>query len=780
MRLIYRPLSLAVFALVLLAFPIIPAYGQDDSTPPSPEMLLLSAERYLLNGFYESAVQTFRMVVDAGDSVPAEQRAAALFGLGQAALREGFFADSVNALTIFLDQYPNDARAGQARFLRGDAYMGMSMWEQAIADFRGYMDVRPGMLDSYALERIADALIALNRQDEAMTMYQRAADTGRSNVPLLALRERVAQVYIANQRYDDALSQYEAILSVAQNAPYRAYIDFTAAQTLLMAEDYEKGYARLTQIAGTYPDRPEAYQAMQILDANNVPLDNLLRGRIAFNYGDFELALEALNAYSTERPVTSVPAEVHLLMGQAYREIGNTAAALTAFQTIIDQYPTDSLFGQALLEQGRTRFIANDISGAIEHYLAMATNFDYLGEAPEALWRAGYLYATNGQSAEARAIFERLADTYPDSTQAIDGLFLAATEAVNNGDTAAAERYYAELGVKTTGEQQAQALLQLGRLAQARGDGQMAATALQQATSAAPDSYFAARARDIMEGTAPFARPSNVQFFFDDAALIADAENWLRTTFNITQEGALWPLSPTIEQDPRLVRGRELWMVAAYDEARAEFDDLLTQFQNDPLASFQLAIYLRGIAAYQDSIVAAANVINASGVGTVNAPPYIARMRYPVYYLDVVQDITTRYGVDPLLMYSLIRHESLFDAYATAAAGERGLTQVIPSTAEYIASELGIPNFQHSSLSRPYMSVEFGTFYLDEQLDLFGGNVTAALAAYNAGPGRALQWQSIAGDDHDLFLTTISINSTRLYVQRIYTFYNIYRTLYGV
>lgn len=110
-------------------------------------------------------------------------------------------------------------------------------------------------------------------------------------------------------------------------------------------------------------------------------------------------------------------------------------------------------------------------------------------------------------------------------------------------------------------------------------------------------------------------------------------------------------------------------------------------------------------------------------------------MRYPVYYLDVVQDITTRYGVDPLLMYSLIRHESLFDAYATAAAGERGLTQVIPSTAEYIASELGIPNFQHSSLSRPYMSVEFGTFYLDEQLDLFGGNVTAALAAYNAGPG---------------------------------------------
>jgi len=775
-----RQLPLIIFAFVALALSGIPAFGQDDTTQVTPDMLLRAADRYLLNGFYESAVQTFRMVVDAGDSVPAEQRAAALFGLGQAALREGFFADSVNALTMFLDQYPADPRAGQARFLRGDAYMGMAMWDQATADFRGYMDARPGMLDSYALERIGDALIALNRQDEAITMYQQAADAGRSLAPQLALRERLAQLYIASTRYDDALSQYEIILSIAQNAPYRAYIDFTAAQTLLMAEDFEKGYARLTQIAGTYPDRAEAYQAMQILDNNGVPLDNLLRGRIAFNYGDYPLAIEALNAYSTERPVTTVPAEVHLLLGRAYREMENTAAALTAFQTIVDQYPTDSLFGQALLEQGRTRFAANDIPGAIEHYLAVATNFDYLAEAPEALWRAGYLYATNGQSVEARGIFERLADTFPNSTQAIDGLFLAATEAMTGGDAVAAERYYAELGVKTSGEQQAQALLQLGRLALARGDGQMAGTALQQAASAAPDSYFAARARDVINGVEPFARPSSEQFFFDDAALIADAENWLRSTFGITQEGPLWPLSPTIEQDPRLVRGRELWTVAAYDEARAEFDDLLTSFEDDPLASYQLAIYLRGLAAYQDSIVAAANVIIASGVGTVNTPAYIARMRYPVYYLDVVQDITARYGLDPLLLFSLIRHESLFDTYATAAAGERGLTQVIPSTAEYIASELGISNYQHSLLSRPYMSVEFGSFYLQEQLERFGGDVTAALSGYNAGPGRAMAWEEIAGRDHDLFLTTISINSTRMYVQRIYTFYNIYRTLYGV
>ena len=768
-------LLLPLLVLALLAGARIRA--QSESLPP--DTLLLAAQRYLLNGYYENAVQTYQLVLAESSGASAEDQAAAYFGLGTAALREGFFTEAVNGLTTFLGLFPGDARAGQARFLRGDAYLGLSLWEQAIADFQTYMTERPGMLDSYALERIGDALLALNRQAEALDTYKRAADASRSLAPQLALRERVAQVAIANARFGDAIAQYDQILAVAVNAPYRAFIEYTAAQTELMARRDDAAWARLTRITGQYPDRPEAYQAVRILRENGQSVDNLLRGRIAFSYGDYAGTVEALEAYSTERPVTTVPAEVHLLLGRAYRELGNSTAALTAFQTIINQYPTDPLFGQALLEQGRTAFVANDIPGAIERYLNIASTFGYLPEAAEALYRAGVLYASSEQSAEARATFERLADGYPDAAQAIDGLFLAGAEAYKSGDTTAAERYYAEIGAKTTGEQQAQALLQVGRLALGRGDSAMATSAFQQAATAAPDSYFAARARDIVGNVAPFARPAATQFFYDDATLIAQAEAWLRATFQITQEGPLWPLAPALDQDPRMQRGRELWAVAAYPEARAEFDDLIGAYETDALASYQLAITFRGLAAYQDSVVAAANVIRAAGIGTLQAPAYIARMRYPVYYLDVVSDSVARYSLDPLLLFSLIRHESLFDTTATAAAGEVGLTQVIPSTAEYIASELGYSNWQHSLLSRPYVGVEFGAFFLDEQLRTFDGSVTAALAGYNAGPGRAFEWQQLSGGDHDLFLTTISISSTRTYVQRIYSFYNIYRALYG-
>ena len=72
-----------------------------------------------------------------------------------------------------------------------------------------------------------------------------------------------------------------------------------------------------------------------------------------------------------------------MLLGRAYRELGNPAAAVTAFETVIAQYPRDVLFGEALLEQGRTKFLSGDIPGAISHYLSIADRYGYLPDAAE-------------------------------------------------------------------------------------------------------------------------------------------------------------------------------------------------------------------------------------------------------------------------------------------------------------------------------------------------------------------------------------------------------------
>ncbi len=746
----------------------------------TPDVALQIADRYLRNGYYENAVFSYQALLNREDA-GAEIRAAAAFGMGQAALREGLFQNAVDALTLLIEQFPGDFRAAQAYFLRGDAYLGLSQWQLAINDFQQYLILRAGLIDSYVYERIGDAQLALDQFDTALNSYTLATQADRTDAPQIAFRQKVARLYALAGNTDQAIQQYDAIIALLEGQPVRAAaLEFDAGQSLFDAGSLDAGLARMRRIFLQYETRPEAYQAMSILVENGVQLDAYRRGRVAFFNGYYEEAVEAFNQYTTQVTLDQIPAELQLLLGQSYRAAGNSPAALIAFQTILDQYPTDPLFGTALLETGRTRFLNGEIDAAILRYLEVADNYGYLTDAaPEALWRAGYLYGTNGNPAEARVIFERLADTYPTSEWASSGLLIAASAALNSGDAAGAENLYARLAASSTGEDQAEAYLQVGRLALARGDLPSGQAALQQATLAAPDTYYAARAEDLLSGRAPFTPPARIVFEFDDIAEVTEAENWIRSTFGINQEGPLWPLSPELESNAHLRRGRELWAVGAFDEAEIEFADVLNQYAADGLSSYQLSIFFRIIGVYYPSQQGAANLINAAGFATLQAPAYIAKLRYPAYYRDVILNVTQERNIDPLLMLSLIRLESLFDTYATAAAGEKGLTQVIPGTGEYIAGELNWPNYQHSDLFRPYAGIEFGAFYLSEQLNRFDGYVYAALAGYNAGPGRALDWLALAGNDPDAFMATITIDSVQHYIQVTYRNYNIYRALYG-
>jgi soluble lytic murein transglycosylase-like protein len=95
-------------------------------------------------------------------------------------------------------------------------------------------------------------------------------------------------------------------------------------------------------------------------------------------------------------------------------------------------------------------------------------------------------------------------------------------------------------------------------------------------------------------------------------------------------------------------------------------------------------------------------------------------------YAAEISAAAARNGVDPSVLTGLIRAESNFDPNAGSPAGAQGLTQLMPAT----AAGVGVANPLD-----PVQSIEGGARYLRQQLDHFGGDVTKALAAYNAGPG---------------------------------------------
>jgi soluble lytic murein transglycosylase len=154
------------------------------------------------------------------------------------------------------------------------------------------------------------------------------------------------------------------------------------------------------------------------------------------------------------------------------------------------------------------------------------------------------------------------------------------------------------------------------------------------------------------------------------------------------------------------------------------------------------------------------------------------RVLYPMEFRDMVTAKSEEEGLDPALVAAVICQESTFDPGAVSRAGARGLMQVIPPTGRLLARNLGVP-YRKNDLHDPATSLDFGTRYLRQMLDRFGGRIERALAAYNAGPHRVDAWTAARPDiPAEEFIENIPFTETRNYVMTILAGQEQYRRLY--
>jgi soluble lytic murein transglycosylase-like protein len=125
-------------------------------------------------------------------------------------------------------------------------------------------------------------------------------------------------------------------------------------------------------------------------------------------------------------------------------------------------------------------------------------------------------------------------------------------------------------------------------------------------------------------------------------------------------------------------------------------------------------------------------------------------------YKAEIDAAAAKYGLDPALLRGLIRQESNFNPSAGSPAGAQGLCQLMPGT----AAALGCTNPLD-----PAQSIDAGAKYLRQQLDAFGGDVSKALAAYNAGPGAVQRYGGVP-----------PYGETQNYVQKVMAYADQYRT----
>jgi soluble lytic murein transglycosylase-like protein len=131
---------------------------------------------------------------------------------------------------------------------------------------------------------------------------------------------------------------------------------------------------------------------------------------------------------------------------------------------------------------------------------------------------------------------------------------------------------------------------------------------------------------------------------------------------------------------------------------------------------------------------ATATAAGAAAVPAGLASTGVSELPADVPYGAEITAAAKKHGIDPALLAGLVKQESGFNPNAGSPAGARGLTQLMPAT----AAGLGVTN-----VLDPAQSLEGGAKYLRAQLDAFGGDVTRALAAYNAGPGAVKRYGGV-------------------------------------
>jgi soluble lytic murein transglycosylase len=158
----------------------------------------------------------------------------------------------------------------------------------------------------------------------------------------------------------------------------------------------------------------------------------------------------------------------------------------------------------------------------------------------------------------------------------------------------------------------------------------------------------------------------------------------------------------------------------------------------------------------------------------------LARYRYPLAYWDMVQKLAKENGIDPHLVVSLIRQESLFDPRAVSPAAALGLMQLLHSTATRTAARAKLSPPPRERLFEPEVNLTLGIHHLKELLQKYSNSLIKAIAAYNAGENAVARWETtLAVADEDEFIERIPYPETQLYVKLVLRNLRIYRNLYS-
>lgn len=764
------------------------------------EVRIKDADEALAFADYDRALDLYTKAYDTASN--SSEKAAALFGICLTNQKTENYPLVLINIKDLLNNFPDELPAMRANLILAETYQSLERYDEAISYYNTYLTIRPGIIDSYVYESMGDIYSLRGEYSQALDAYKSAYIAPKVNDGE-SIAIKIANTYSNLGDLETALSLYENIYFESNSDYTKAQMDISMGRSFILKGETSLAYERYQDAVNNFPQTYDAFSALAELVNNNQEVDELQRGKINANIGQYNLAIEAYDRYMAQ-PNADIPSAIYF-KALAVRALGVQNApfgssprldankengtqednqAIALWKQLISEYPNHQYVVDAWEDIAYTQsaYMDDPVAGAL-------TSKEYVADEPDSpyasrvLFSAGRYFEIAGELPQAAETWSRLGIEYPSTNETFQALLFAGITyyRLNDLDNALLA-FNKGLVLSLDPLETAAAYLWIGKIYDAQEKIIEANDFWRKAVQTDPFGYYGLRARELLENRQPFEKSELLNLSYDLETEKQEAGEWLINSLDLPLDIDLGKI-PHVITDERIIRGQEFWSLGKYSLAKTEFESMRADYNNDPAALFNLISIFLDLGFYRSAIESARTIIGNMAINTADIekyPSYFSHIIFGLYYLPWIEEFAAQYDVPLLFLYSLIYQESHFDGFVTSAAGAKGLMQIMPATGSQIASEINWPSdFQVSDLSVPYINLRLGTNYLARQIYLFDGDLYASAVAYNSGPGNALAWKEISGDDPDLFLGSVRFLETRSYVRNITEIHSVYAQLYG-
>lgn len=353
---------------------------------------------YRQNKFEQAITASLSFVKNYSKSATAPN---ALYLIAWIRFQQERYSESIENFHFLISTYPKCQLIPRAYFAIADAYYNMGNYEQAIEGYKVVVEQFPSdELAPEAMKSIQYALIALDRDAEAIGIADSYINNNPNSPFIEDFKYKKAEMFYTGRRYPDAISEYETFTNAYPESEKTAEALYWLGKSYAAMNDFENSAKSFLKLYKQFPKND--YSAVGLLEyglllksQNMVDSANAILQIIEANFAKSESAPQA----GFERAI--------LFFGK-----NDTLSAINQFRSVADKYPETVYGDQSRYRVGMYYRIKGENETAIKEFEKVAEIYDNPTIAAEARYRIGELYLKMGDRTNAQNSFEIIKDKF--------------------------------------------------------------------------------------------------------------------------------------------------------------------------------------------------------------------------------------------------------------------------------------------------------------------------------------------------------------------------------